>query len=116
MSRTNQQVIRWRTDEPADGVIEYGTSQAFGSSDSHAALTQPHNMTLTGLSSGTLYYFRVSSKLDSQKFSGILRTPCKRDCRWSYALVLNYPINRSMLEFAEIMVELILDNSLHHFL
>ena len=55
-------VIRWQTDEPANGVIEFGLSAAFGSSESHAALRQHHNMTLTGLEPGTLYHYRVTSK------------------------------------------------------
>ena len=55
-------VIRWQTDEPANGVIEFGATTAFGSSDSHAALKQPHNLTVTGLEPGRLYHYRVSSK------------------------------------------------------
>ncbi|UFS71487.1 fibronectin type III domain-containing protein [Geomonas sp. RF6] len=53
--------IRWSTDEPSDSVIEYGTSEDFGSVDSSSALTRVHNLTLTGLEAGTTYYFRVRS-------------------------------------------------------
>jgi hypothetical protein len=53
--------IRWDTDEPSDSVIEYGTSDSFGSSSSQSDLQRSHNLTLTGLQSGTVYYFRVLS-------------------------------------------------------
>ncbi len=55
-------VIRWRTNEPANGVIEYGlAADQLTESVSHAALKEPHNMTITGLEAGTEYFFRVLS-------------------------------------------------------
>ncbi|CAG0995283.1 hypothetical protein GEOBC_02608, partial [Geobacteraceae bacterium] len=55
-------VIFWRTDEPADSLVEFGKTDALGSSEGKAALVTHHTITLTGLEQGTLYYFRVSSK------------------------------------------------------
>ena len=52
-------LIYWETDEPADSVIEYGTTGALGTTDAHAGLLTKHNRPLTGLEAGTLYYFRV---------------------------------------------------------
>ena len=54
-------VIRWRTDEPATGIVEYGLTTDLGSREVHAALTRPHNMVLLNLEPSTLYYFRVVS-------------------------------------------------------
>jgi hypothetical protein len=55
-------VIRWETDEPADGVVEYGlAADSLPLRDAHAALTQSHNQTLTGLAAGAEYFFRVCS-------------------------------------------------------
>ncbi|GLI38486.1 carboxypeptidase regulatory-like domain-containing protein [Geobacter hydrogenophilus] len=55
-------VIFWRTDEPADSLVEFGKADTLGSSEGKAALVTHHTITLTGLEQGTLYYFRVSSK------------------------------------------------------
>ena len=55
-------LIRWKTDEPADGVIRYGlAADQLTEIASHAALTKPHNMPLTGLEAGTQYFFQVLS-------------------------------------------------------
>jgi hypothetical protein len=53
--------IRWDSDEPSDSVVEYGTGESFGFSSSQGDLQRTHNLTLTGLQSGTVYYFRVLS-------------------------------------------------------
>lgn len=59
-------VIRWETDETANGVIEYGlAADQLSETESHAALKKPHNMTITGLEAGIEYFFRVLST-DSQ--------------------------------------------------
>jgi len=55
-------VIRWKSDEPSDSLIEFGTTPSFGSSEGRAELVTNHNIPLTGLAAGTPYYFRVSSK------------------------------------------------------
>ena len=54
-------VISWETDEPADSVIDYGSTASLGHLDSDAALVTKHSRTLTGLLPGTAYYFRVQS-------------------------------------------------------
>jgi hypothetical protein len=55
-------VIRWETDEPANGVIGYGLAvNQLNETESHAALKQSHNLTITGLEGGTEYFFRVLS-------------------------------------------------------
>jgi len=57
-----QAIIAWRTDESASSVIEYGLDPTqLTAIESHVALTRPHNMTLTGLASGTTHYFRILS-------------------------------------------------------
>ena len=54
-------VIRWVTDEPATGVIEYGTTVDLGLNKSRATLARRHNLTLVGLEPDTTYYFCVHS-------------------------------------------------------
>lgn len=53
--------ITWTTDEPADSTVEYGTTTSYGQSVHDSTLTTSHSITLTGLSSGTTYHFRVKS-------------------------------------------------------
>ena len=55
--------ITWTTDEAADTQVDYGTTAGYGSSTSlNAALVASHSQTLTGLSAGTLYHYRVKSR------------------------------------------------------
>ena len=55
--------IQWLTNEEADSQGEYGTSTAYGSVISgDAKITTLHSVVLTGLTSKTLYHYRVRSR------------------------------------------------------
>jgi hypothetical protein len=56
--------ISWTTSAPADGVVLYGsTSTAFDSCNaSSSTLSTTHSVTLTGLSAGSEYRYRVLSR------------------------------------------------------
>ncbi len=55
-------MISWNTNENANSNVLYGTSPgSLGSSQSSSTLAQAHSISLTGLSSGTTYYFNVTS-------------------------------------------------------
>ncbi|MBI3627693.1 MAG: fibronectin type III domain-containing protein [Candidatus Sungbacteria bacterium] len=59
---TSSATINWTTDEIAGGYVEYGTTIGYGSEttfDTNLALT--HEATLSGLSPGTEYHYRVHS-------------------------------------------------------
>jgi beta-lactamase superfamily II metal-dependent hydrolase len=59
-------VISWTTDEPADSVVEYGTSPGnYTSTSSDIALATDHSIPVTGLTHATTYYFRVLSTDES---------------------------------------------------
>ena len=55
-------IISWSSDVPANTVVAYGTTPALGSfSAVQTALTNSHGVTLSGLNSGTTYYFQAQS-------------------------------------------------------
>ncbi len=59
---TDTATITWDTDEGSTSQVEYGTTSFYGSSNSvDGTLATTHSMTLTGLTNGTVYHFRVKS-------------------------------------------------------
>ncbi|HSE57007.1 MAG TPA: fibronectin type III domain-containing protein [Candidatus Paceibacterota bacterium] len=63
ISTTNTQAnIFWVTNEPATSVVEYGTSDSYGSNVKNDTLVTLHYRTLTGLEAATKYHFQVQSK------------------------------------------------------
>ena len=55
--------ITWRTDEPADRQVEYGTTTSYGSQTPlETTLSTSHQVTLSGLKPATTYHFRVKSR------------------------------------------------------
>jgi len=59
---TDSVTIIWTTDEESDSLVRYGTaSGTYTDGESSAAMVTSHNITLTGLSANTTYYFVVSS-------------------------------------------------------
>jgi hypothetical protein len=57
----NRALIEWTTDELATGVVDYGPTVAYGSQASQTGFETLHQVLVTGLTSGTLYNFRVNS-------------------------------------------------------
>jgi Big-like domain-containing protein/purple acid phosphatase-like protein len=55
--------INWTTNEASDSRVDYGTTTAYGSMTTlNSTLVTSHATPLTGLTSGTLYHYRVRSK------------------------------------------------------
>ncbi|GEM_PF-2442411 len=55
--------LSWSTNESADTQVEYGLTTSYGnSSPLNASLGTSHSVSLSGLSSNTLYHYRVKSK------------------------------------------------------
>ncbi len=60
---TNLATINWTTDVGATSQVEYGTTTAYGTLTAlNATLVTAHSVVLSGLSTGTLYHYRVRSK------------------------------------------------------
>lgn len=53
--------IEWKTNRNSDSFVEYGTTVEYGSSFGQRDETLDHNVKISGLSPGTLYYYRVQS-------------------------------------------------------
>jgi surface protein len=55
-------IINWTTDEAANGSVTYGTtSELLDGNAYHTNLLTTHNLTITGLSPGTIYYYIINS-------------------------------------------------------
>ena len=55
--------ISWTTNEPADTQVEYGLTTTYGTlTPLDASLVISHAVTLSGLTAGTVYHYRVISK------------------------------------------------------
>ncbi len=78
VTTTTSATILWATDNPADSLVEYGTTTAYGlTSTLNPTLVTNHSACLTGLTSGMLYHYRV----DSRDSSGNLATSSDRTLR-----------------------------------
>ena len=56
-------LVTWTTNEPSDLFVQYGTTpDTLALSANSTALETSHSITLTGLSTDTTYYYRVTSK------------------------------------------------------
>ncbi|MGK5091345.1 carboxypeptidase regulatory-like domain-containing protein [Deltaproteobacteria bacterium TL4] len=54
-------IIRWLTDEATNTVLEYGTTDSYGSTENTAESVTSHEVTLNGLSRGTTYHYQVQA-------------------------------------------------------
>lgn len=61
--------ITWTTDELASSTVRYGTSVSYDSASSSSSYVTDHSITLTGLTPGTTYHFRVESGDSSYNYS-----------------------------------------------
>lgn len=53
--------ITWSTNENSDSTVQFGTTTAYGTASTSAALSTSHSIVLTGLTGNTVYHFSVSS-------------------------------------------------------
>lgn len=59
---TTTAIIAWQTDEASDSKVDYGVATSYGSSASNANMLTSHSVALSGLSAGTTYHYKVTSK------------------------------------------------------
>jgi outer membrane protein assembly factor BamB len=59
----NSATVQWTTNEPTDSQVEYGFNTSYGNlSPLTTTLTTAHTITLTGLTPGRVYHYRLHSK------------------------------------------------------
>ncbi len=56
--------VSWTTDAAASSVIEYGRTNAYGSTKSDDSLVTSHSFSLTGLTANATYHLRITSVND----------------------------------------------------
>lgn len=61
----NTAKISWKTDQPTECRVEYGTTTAYGSIVSASVTEAKHSVVLSGLSASTTYHFRVIAESES---------------------------------------------------
>ena len=55
--------IKWSTDQPSTTQVQYGTTTSYGHTTTvNNTLVNSHAQSLSGLSSSTIYHYRVISK------------------------------------------------------
>jgi hypothetical protein len=59
---SNSLIVSWQTDELSNSAIDYGTSSGLGQNVTSSELVTNHVVTLTNLSQGTTYNYRISSR------------------------------------------------------
>ena len=68
----NSVTVRWRTDVPTGSRVGYGLTAGAAEQHAEGALTDAHEVTLTGLQPGTRYFFTIGTarkKLGSGDFT-----------------------------------------------
>lgn len=58
---TTETFITWTTDEASSSSVDYGETTRYGDSEVGEGNTTKHEVTLTGLTEGTTYHYRVKS-------------------------------------------------------
>jgi hypothetical protein len=61
MASPSTATITWITDQPTKSVIQYGSVVQYGSQIAHDNFIATHSVTLTGLTSGTRYYYYITA-------------------------------------------------------
>ena len=61
IAQPNAFMVKWKTDEPANGTVEWGTTAAYGSTPvGHASYTYDHRVIVNGTNPSTDHHFRVT--------------------------------------------------------
>jgi len=54
--------FEWDTDDNSDSTVEYGADQSLGQSEKNTSVGSNHFVSISGLTPGTQYYYKISSQ------------------------------------------------------
>ena len=60
-ARTNAVVIMWETSDSSNSKVQYGPTTSYGQTISNSTSTRLHEIALSGLTTDTLYHYKVTS-------------------------------------------------------
>jgi len=100
---TNSATITWTTDQSTDSYVAYGTTITYGNWVTDSPLTTSHTITLTNLSPGTVYHYRVTST-NAYGFSSSSGDLVFETQRPALTLVITSPTNGAQINRPDIMV------------
>jgi len=81
--RDTSVVVCWDTDEPADGIVEYGPTPALGFTVAHSVFTTSHALRITNLSPDCTYYYAISSTDEAGNTSRLCTAVMAFHTRWA---------------------------------
>jgi hypothetical protein len=61
MLGTNSVVVRWQTATATDSKVSYGLTTSYGSSMSNATVSTEHEISITGLTQDTKYFYQIGT-------------------------------------------------------
>jgi predicted phosphodiesterase len=79
-------VIAWVSDEPGVGHVEYGETPQLGCKEADPLVTRRHAVTLSGLSPGSTYYYRVIEIGESPEMGRFRTAPVGNDSHFTFAV------------------------------
>ncbi len=98
--------IVWKTDQPADSLVDYGETEAYGSKESNSTLTKSHELLLRNLKSGTLYHYKVTSRNEyGFASSSEDQTFTTQNPSSPITLDITYPVDGSTIASSSVRVE-----------
>jgi hypothetical protein len=65
MLGTNSVVVRWQTATATDSKVSYGLTTGYGSSATNATVSTEHEVSVTGLTQDTKYFYQIGSTTDN---------------------------------------------------
>ena len=80
-------VIAWTSEEPNASYVEYGETSQLGRKELDSQFGRRHAVTLSGLSPGSTYYYRVTEARSSSSMNHFRTAPVGRDSSFTFAVI-----------------------------
>jgi predicted phosphodiesterase len=84
---TTSAVIAWASDEPNAGFVEYGETPQLGRREFDARIGKRHAVTLSDLSPGSTYHYRVTGVGGTSVTASFRTAPTGDDSRFTFAVI-----------------------------